>query len=50
MGGGRDKRKKALEKKEGPVPGKGLQKTENKTSKNQAKQVSKRMWKCLDVK
>lgn len=43
MGGGRDKRKKALEKKEGPVPGKGLQKTENKTSKNQAKQVGKRM-------
>ena len=32
MGGGRDKRKKAKEKKEGPLPGVGSHKTERKVS------------------
>jgi hypothetical protein len=30
MGGGRDKRKKAKERKEGPIVGQGLHKTERK--------------------
>lgn len=33
MGGGRDKRKKAKERKDGPLPGKGADKTEKKTKK-----------------
>lgn len=37
MGSGRDKRKKAKERKEGPLPGSGTQKTEKKTSKNELK-------------
>lgn len=37
MGGGRDKRKKAKEKKDGPLPGKGHEKTEKKTEKNEMK-------------
>lgn len=36
MGTGRDKRKKAKEKKDGPLPGKGDAKTERKTQKNEA--------------
>jgi len=37
MGTGRDKRKKAKEKKDGPLPGKGADKTEAKTEKNEKK-------------
>ncbi|KAG2454221.1 hypothetical protein HYH02_001255 [Chlamydomonas schloesseri] len=37
MGSGRDKRKKAKERKDGPVVGVGLVKTEKKTAKNEAK-------------
>jgi hypothetical protein len=37
MGSGRDKKKKAKEKKEGPVVGKGADKTERKTAKNEQK-------------
>ena len=35
MGSGRDKRKAAKEKKGGPVVGKGQEKTERKTKKNE---------------
>lgn len=37
MGGGRDKRKKAAERKDGPIPGKGTVKTATKTAKNEGK-------------
>lgn len=37
MGGGRDKRKKAKEKKDGPLAGKGVAKTDKKTELNEAK-------------
>ncbi len=37
MGGGRDKRKKAKERKEGALPGIGDIKTERKTAKNELK-------------
>lgn len=35
MGSGRDKRKAAKEKKQGPTAGKGTEKTERKTVKNE---------------
>ena len=37
MGSGRDKKKKAKEKKDGPAVGKGAEKTERKTVKNEDK-------------
>jgi hypothetical protein len=37
MGSGRDKKKKAKEKKDGPVVGKGADKTDRKTAKNEEK-------------
>jgi len=44
MGGGRDKRKKAKEKKEGPTVPKGELKTERHTSRNEV------MLGCMDTK
>ena len=46
MGSGRDKRKKAKERKDGPIPGVGSVKTERKTSKNEErkeKRAAKRL-------
>jgi hypothetical protein len=40
MGSGRDKKKKAKEKKVGPVVGKGAEKTERKTHRNEVSFVS----------
>lgn len=37
MGSGRDKKKKAKERKLGPAPGKGTEKTEKKTERNETK-------------
>jgi hypothetical protein len=37
MGSGRDKKKKAKEKKDGPTAGKGAEKTEKKTKANEQK-------------
>jgi hypothetical protein len=45
MGSGRDKRKAAKEKKDGPAAGKGQEKTERKTQKNEVSvAVAVRHW------